>query len=400
MKEKNTRCKMVTSVILGLMFNMDNKVYIFKSNDYNEEGKLAIKKVVNSFPFLKNIKNKKVIIKANLVSAMNPDKSATTHFLLIKYLVDYLKERKCKVIIGDSPGGLYTKAFLNHVYKETKMKETGADLNDNFEIEKGVFDEAKALKTFEYTKYLDEADFIINFCKLKTHGMMGLSCSVKNMFGAIPGTVKPEYHYRFPDIRDFANMLIDINEYFKPSLNIVDAVIGMEGNGPTMGKPKKIGLVLASTNPYALDYISSKVIGADYQTIETIVQSIERKLFNKDDIILNDDIEKYVIKDFDLIKKSKSLNFYDENKKIISMIRSAAGEKLFANKPHLVTKKCIGCRKCDEICPAKAIKMVNNKPVIDRLKCIKCYCCQEFCPKGAMIVKTSLLLRIIHKFKK
>ncbi|NMA50713.1 MAG: DUF362 domain-containing protein [Mollicutes bacterium] len=376
------------------------RVYIYKCGDYNLEAKKAIDNVIDSFLVLKNIKNKKVIIKANLVSAIKPEKSVTTHYLLIKYLTEYLTSRKCKVIIGDSPGGLYNKSTLEHIYKETKMNETGAILNQNFETEKCVYKEAKVLKTFEYTSFLKEADIIINFCKLKTHGMMGMSASVKNMFGSIPGTLKPEYHYRFPNSDDFANMLIDINEYFKPHINITDAVVGMEGNGPTMGTPRKIGLIMASENPYALDYISAQIIGLDYQTVETIVQSIKRKLFDKDNIILNDDINKYIIKDFKLIKKARSMSFFKDKKGFHNKFISKAGERLFSNKPYLVSRKCVGCSKCANVCPAQAIDMVNRKPIINKSKCIKCYCCQEFCPKGAIIIKTSVLLRMIHKFRK
>ena len=92
---------------------------------------------------------------------------------------------------------------------------------------------------------MQNADYIIDFCKLKTHGMVGLSCAVKNMFGCVPGTNKPEYHYRFPGEADFSDMLIDLNEYAKPVLSIVDAVVGMEGNGPTNGTPRFVGAVIA-----------------------------------------------------------------------------------------------------------------------------------------------------------
>ena len=94
--------------------------------------------------------------------------------------------------------------------------------------------------------------FTIHMCvsKLKSHGMMGMSCAVKNLFGTIPGTIKPEFHFRYPDYNDFANMLIDLNEHLKACFNIVDGVVAMEGNGPTAGVPKQVGLVLASRNPY------------------------------------------------------------------------------------------------------------------------------------------------------
>ena len=381
---------------------MKNEVFLFKCNSYEEDiSSKAINELISSFDVLKNIKEgTKVVIKANLVSAMTPDKSATTHPVLLKHLVTYLLSKKCLVTIGDSPGGLYTSSFLNHVYKITKMNETGADLNNNFATKKVLFKEAKLLKSFEYTAYLDDADLLIDFCKLKTHGMMGMSAAVKNLFGTIPGTIKTEYHYRFPNHEDFANMLIDINEYFKPAISIVDAVIGMEGNGPTMGSPRKIGVILASENQYALDYICSKIIGINERNVETINQSIKRKLFSVDKVTTNIPYDDFIIKNYKLIQGQGTITFFDNKKGPINRLLSKASNKLFANRPNPIKKKCIGCGKCAEVCPMKAISIKDKKAVIDTNKCIKCYCCQEFCPVGAMVVKSSLVMKIINHKKK
>ena len=372
-----------------------SKVYIYKCDSYNDEDiKPIIKEIIGLYDELKNIKKgTKVVIKANLVSAMAPDKSATTHPKILKALTDYLLEKECEVVIGDSPGGVYTKPYLKTIYNVTKMNETNAKLNDNFATKKVTYNEAKVLKTFEYTSYLDEADLLINFSKLKTHGMMGMSASVKNLFGTIPGTLKPEYHYRFPNHDDFANMLIDINTYFKMPINIIDAIDGMEGNGPTSGSTRHIGLILTSSNPYELDYIASKIIGLNPEEVPTIKESIKRELCNPLTIEVNDDINKYIIKDYVLIKNHPLL--FMDDKKLIGKIAN----KLFSNKPVCKENKCIGCQKCANICPMKAITMVNNKPSIDRNKCIKCYCCQEFCPVGAMQVKSSMVMKVLHRHK-
>ena len=380
---------------------MDN-VYLYECNSYEDkEINEVIKKLVNSFSALKDIKKgTKVVIKANLVSAMSPDKNATTNPVLLKSLTSYLLSKECSVTIGDSPGGIYNKVYLNGIYKATKMNETGAHLNDDFGVKSTTYNDAKVLKTFDYTSYIDDADIKINFSKLKTHGMMGMSCAVKNLFGLIPGTTKPEYHYRFPNKELFANMLIDLNEYFKFDLNIVDAIYGMEGNGPTMGDSRFVGLVLASERPYALDYTCSKLINIPEENVETIIQSEKRKLFNKDKIKYNIDYSSYIVKDYKSVQNLNSLRFYNNKKDIFSKLISLGSNMIFENKPNVIKKKCIGCGKCASICPAKAITMVNKKPSIDRKKCIKCYCCQEFCPVGAMIVKSSLLAKSLHNKKK
>ena len=164
-----------------------------------------------------------------------------------------------------------------------------------------------------------------------------------------------------------------------------------EGNGPTMGNPKKIGSIIASTNPYALDYICAKVINLNPNLVNTIVQSEKRGLFNHNEITLNEDINKFITKDFELIENAIDIKFY--NHSLVGNVMS----KVFENKPYCDKNNCIKCQKCKNICPKKAITMEKGYPVIDREKCIKCYCCQEFCPVGAMRVKTNILNKILNR---
>lgn len=113
----------------------------------------------------------------------------------------------------------------------------GAELNQDFSQSDASFPEAVCAKKFTYTAYLDRADAILDFCKLKTHGMWGMTNAVKNYFGVIPGTMKPEYHYKYPQISDFSNMLIDLSTYFKPRLCTCDAIVGMEETAPRRARP-------------------------------------------------------------------------------------------------------------------------------------------------------------------
>lgn len=393
---------METFVTLDLMYNIMDRVNIFKCANYNDENiKEAMDNIIASFDVLKNIKKgTKVVIKANLVSAMEPDKAVVTHPKLLKYLYDYLISKKAEVVIGDSPSGMFTEGALSKIYKATTLDSLNLNLNHNFNKVSTSFKDAKVLKTFDYDEFLKDADIRINFSKLKTHAMMGMSASVKNLFGCIPGTTKLEYHYRFPNHDDFADMLIDINEYFKMDVNIIDAITAMEGNGPTMGTPKNIGCILASTNPYALDYIASKLINIDHNKVNTIKQSIKRNLFNPQSINTNISYDDLIAKDFELIDNNQSLVFYSDSNNLFYKAVSKVTIKLFDNKPDVIKPKCIKCGKCMRNCPKKAIIMEDGYPKIDRSKCIKCYCCQEFCPKGAMIVKTSKIANILNHNKK
>lgn len=376
-----------------------NDVTIVKCEDYSAQNvERAFDELIDLIGGLDWVKkDMKIAIKANLVTFMKPEAAATTHPALLCELVKRLTKRGAKVVVGDSPGGIYNQMYVNRVYAATKIdeiKKYGGTLNDNFEQAEAKFENGKVLKDFPYTAYLDDADVIINFCKLKTHGMMGMSAAVKNLFGTIPGTKKPEFHYRYPDHTDFANMLIDLNEYFKPKLCIVDAVVGMEGNGPTAGTPKKIGAILASDNPYKLDLACASVIGLTKDDVPTLSESFKRGLIPEsvNDLTINDDINKYYIADYENVQTHRALKFEDKK-----TLFGRTATKLLQAKPKLKEDLCVGCGKCAEVCPAKAIQIVDKKAKIDRKKCIKCFCCQEFCPKGAMKVKRTAIAKILTK---
>ena len=374
-----------------------NDISIVRCKDYSEtKVRTALNKLLTLSDGLSFVKpGMKIVIKANLVTFMKPEAAGTTHPSLLCELIKILKEKGAEVIVGDSPGGLYTSQFVNKVYSVTGMNEiekVGGKLNQNFEQKIAHFPEANVAKDFPYTSYLDEADAIINFCKLKTHGMMGMSAATKNLFGTIPGTQKPEFHFKYPNHSDFAKMLIDLNEYFKPKLCIVDAIMGMEGNGPTAGTPRFIGALLASSNPYKLDLACSKIIGLTKENVPTLEEAFKLGLIpgTVDEITCNDNLNDYFISDYKNILDHKSIMF-ENNGKLVSKLT----KKFIASRPTLEKDECIGCGECARICPAKAIKIKKQKAIINRKKCIKCYCCQEFCPKGAMKVKRTNIARLL-----
>ena len=344
----------------------------------------------------------KIGIKANLVSFLKPDAAATTHPALLCALTELLKERGAEVIIGDSPGGLYSSAYLAPVYHATGMRETekhGAKLNQDFSQKIANFPEARVAKSFQYTAWLDGCDEIINFCKLKTHGMMAMSAAAKNLFGTIPGTLKAEYHFKYSEPADFARMLVDLNEYWKPRLCIVDAVVGMEGNGPTAGTPRPIGAVLAGQNPHRVDLACAAILGIERSEIPTLEAALERGLIPErvESLRISGDLSQFFIPDFKKIKTKNGLLFQNDIKGPLGKLFSPFLKHTIASRPQVVANECIGCKKCAEVCPAKAITMVKGKPKIHRKLCIRCFCCQEFCPKGAMKVKRPPLARLLNK---
>lgn len=380
------------------MENYDVAVVRCKTYDV-EAVKPALEEAVNAVNGLDFVKSgMKIIIKPNLVSFKKPDAAATTHPALLEALVEMLLARGADVTIGDSPGGPHSLPLLNRVYAATgmdRLEKLGAKLNRNMNEKNVDFPEGKVLKNFTYTEYLDEADAIIDFCKLKSHGMLGMSAAVKNLFGTIPGLKKPEVHYKFQNDAEFADMLVDLNEYFKPRLAICDAVVGMEGNGPTAGTPRQIGAIIASKSTYYADVVGAELIGMNIDGLPTLQAAYERGFApaSSKNLRVYGDIRALTVDDFKA-PPVRGLSFMRKGN-VLHFISKAALE----HKPTLKKRLCVGCGECARMCPAKAIEMKNKKPHINREKCIRCFCCQEFCPRAAMVAHRPLAAKALNKLK-
>lgn len=375
-------------------------VAVVRCKTYNVEAvKPALEEALNAVNGLDFVMpGMKIIIKPNLVSFKKPDAAATTHPALLEALVEMLLARGADVTIGDSPGGPHSLPLLNRVYAATgmdRLEKLGAKLNRNMNEKTVDFPEGKVLKNFTYTEYLDEADAIIDFCKLKSHGMLGMSAAVKNLFGTIPGLKKPEVHYKFQNDAEFADMLVDINEYFKPRLAICDAVVGMEGNGPTAGTPRQIGAIIASKSTYYADVVGAELIGMNIDGLPTLQAAYERGFApaSSKNLRVYGDIRALTVDDFKA-PPVRGLSFMRKGN-VLHFISKAALE----HKPTLKKRLCVGCGECARMCPAKAIEMKNKKPHINREKCIRCFCCQEFCPRAAMVVHRPLAAKALNKLK-
>ena len=210
--------------------------------------------------------------------------------------------------------------------------------------------------------------------------MTSYTGAVKNLFGTIPGTYKAELHFRLNERKSFCSMLVDLHECVKPTLSIMDAVWGMEGNGPTAGQNRHIGLVMASENAHALDLASCYLIDYAPNEVDTVREAIERGLVcdsaEKIDIA-GEDIKPLVMKDY--LKPESHFNLI----KLISL-PDALNARLInalASKPAMDYDICVGCGECARCCPPKAIDMSSGKPVIDTKRCIKCFAVKSFAPK-------------------
>ncbi len=339
----------------------------------------------------------KIAVKANLMMQVKPEKAASVHPQVAVALCELLVERGANVVVGDSPGGPFAAGYLASIYSSTGMRavtQTGAALNEDFSYIEVSNPDSVAAKEFQITNYLVEADAIIDLCKLKTHGLMAFTGACKNLFGAIPGMRKSEYHYRYPTHELFSNMLVDVCEWCKPRLSIADGVLAMEGNGPSGGTPRLMGAIMASYNPHALDLAAAHLMNMGIDDVPTLRAAYERGLIPQDVSELNaiGDLESFVIPDFKLTPKHDVKLWGSKNPAIAKVL-----SMLFASSPRIDLNRCVGCGECKTVCPAHAITVNDRRAKIDTAKCIRCFCCQEFCPKGIIRVHRPLPARLIDK---
>ncbi|MGM0445765.1 MAG: DUF362 domain-containing protein [Bacillota bacterium] len=378
----------------------ENIVVVSSCENYESENvKKSILEVFEQLDGLdKQLKNAKtVVIKPNLLLGKTPEESVTTHPSLLKEVIDKLKEYNCNIVIGDSPGGPFNEMRLKSIYKKTGLYELAEKKNVKLNYDTSYsnisFKEGFLVKSFQVATFIKEADLIINMPKLKTHSFMRYTGAVKNLFGVIPGIIKAEYHLRMPEAENFALMLVDLARLISPQVNIMDAVYGMHGAGPSSGDKIKIGYVIASSSCFALDVAGAHLLNISALDVPTINQGSKKGIFDSLDKLklYGDELKSAsntIIPDID---KNDTKNFKNLPPFITKIINA-----LLKPRPVFNYDKCVKCGDCAANCPAEAIKL-DEYPKVDLDLCIRCYCCQELCSFEAVNIKRPFLGKLFFK---
>ncbi len=326
----------------------------------------------------------RVLLKVNALTPKPPEAAVTTHPAVIKAVIKEVKKAGGIPLVGDSSGGMIagqapTRQTFEVAGISSAAFDEGAQLI-NFDTAGVEAVPAEGpVKVLHIARPVLEADVVITLPKLKTHSAAIYTGAVKNMYGCIPGFRKAEYHRMVPKLRDFSELLVDILASTRPSLAIMDGIVGMEGNGPSAGNPREIGVVIASTDPVAVDAVASSIIGLKpfdvYSTKIAHMRGLGVGEINSLEI-MGLTLDQVKMTDFDLPTNA-----------VLEMtpgflVRGLLG--ILRARPEINTKSCKGCRFCIESCPVEAIDMPGNIPEIDYNKCISCLCCQELCPQRAV----------------
>ncbi|MBI5231737.1 MAG: DUF362 domain-containing protein [Coriobacteriales bacterium] len=339
-----------------------------------------------------------VLVKVNLLSRAEPERAVTTHPEVVRAIVRSVRDVGGMPSVGDSPGGPNTAGGVRRIWRDSGIEAVCREENvplllfDDDCVKVPTPDSA-LYGSFTVGRAVAEADVVISVPKFKTHGLMLFTGAVKNLFGCIPGLEKGQFHAKVPDRDDFGSMLVDLALACRPALAIMDAVVGMEGQGPAGGTPRSIGAVIVSPDAFALDIVAAAMAGLDPYEVYTNKAARSRGLAPEriDEIrVHGEDWRALAPPGFALPDRDVSQLFPAW---LTPRLRSWA-----TARPVLASMAlCKRCGECARLCPVDAITMTDDGPEFDRERCIRCYCCQELCPPQAIELKVPPLARLLTK---
>lgn len=378
---------------------MSSTVALLRSTEYaTEQIEAAVRHAVELLGGMSRFvqPGQRVLVKPNLLQASDPAKSIITHPTVVRAVVRLVQEAGAQVLIADNPFvPPISQRGWDSLYERTGYAaiaaETGAELNESIVPLQRPHPEGTLIKLVDTSSFLSEVDVVVSVPKLKTHGLMRYTGAVKNLFGTVPGTIKAGYHVKLQTAERFAAMLLDLVSFVRPALTVMDAVVGMDGDGPAAGQPFAIGAILAAPDPVALDVAALELVGHKPTSVPTVAEAVARGWTTgrtRDLEILGENLAAMAVPGFHLPPGGRSEMNY------VPHFLRPVGTRLLVPSP-FVNRRCTGCGLCIENCPVQTISHVDGRARIVLSNCIRCYCCHEVCPEQAITLHQPWLGRML-----
>lgn len=338
-----------------------------------------------------------VFIKPNAVFAAAPDSGIVTNPEVVRAVIAEFQKVTDDVTLGDSPGGPFNQTMLKRVYEKTGLadvaRDTGARLCFDTRAVDISFPRGKVIKRLTLCRSMVEADCLVSVSKFKSHRFMNVTGPIKNLYGAIPGTTKLAYHSRFDGELGFADLVVDVHLAAAADFHVLDAIDVIDGDGSRKGNLRKMGVLAAGENAFALESLILRVAGLESTDSKPLHAAIRRGLCPTGSDwyeVLGDGVESPCGGDFEL----PSENLFSE--RALALL-SGRLSRLIAATPHPLPGVCTRCGKCAEVCPRGAISMGRRAAEVDLSKCIRCFCCDELCEFKAIGIRRPLLGRLLGR---
>ncbi len=339
----------------------------------------------------------RVLLKPNLLIPARPGRAITTHPAIVEAMIKLVREAGGEPFIADSPGGpLHNPPGMRRLYRDTGLKEvaerTGVPLHYDAAAIQVPTPDGVLLKRLDLLKVWQEADVIIALPKLKTHGLTTITGATKILFGLVPGLTKSGYHSKLADLDRFCDMLLDIVACVRPALFVMDGVLGMEGNGPSLhGSPRRVGVLLASQDAVAMDAVVCQIIGLDPDRLPLFRAAARHGWWPMEITVAGTPVAEVAVPDFRLPSTTQAATRRTGRGWLSQLATDALTPRPVPQRGH-----CTACGTCVRICPRQAITIVDRLAVVDDERCIRCYCCHEICPEAAIDLEFSWLGRLIR----
>ena len=342
----------------------------------------------------------KILLKPNLLGEYDPYFAVTTNPAVVAAVADWLVGHGFKnILIADSPGGSVSGApdFDYDMF----YKRIHYDLLENEHVKLNrdkTYGEKKTAPGFQNQKFhflnaVLQADYIINIPKLKTHVKTTISFGIKNLFGCVPDMQKPLFHAKYPRKTDFNNMLVELAQTVSPHLTVIDAVDIMEGNGPSAGEKRKLGMLFAAKDVFSQDYFIAKLLGINPAGVEMLCIAKEKGLIHSAFVCRALHQAMPPLTPLLLPDLQTSATVGEKVTSYYHLLLNKMQELLLHIEPVHVPENCNLCMRCVHSCPVQAITVSEDTVSIRYDKCIGCLCCHEICSNRAMKIHKSVKLK-------